>query len=84
MRTLKDGQLISKDMKSLVNVKIRDLSDTGARIETAGHIQLPDDFILLIISQKAIYPCRARWRRGTLVGVEFTGPSRSAGLRKLR
>jgi len=81
-RVLKDGQLISDDMKSLVNVKIRDLSLSGARLESAGFIQLPDSFRLLVVSEKAIYPCLARWRKGTLIGVEFTGPPRPAGLRK--
>ena len=82
MRTLKDGQLISEGMKSLVDVKIRDLSESGARVETQGFIQLPDAFTLLILSQKALYPCRARWRRGTQIGIEFTGAPRALGLRK--
>ena len=82
MRTLKDGQLISEGMKSLVDVKIRDLSDSGARVETSGYIQLPEVFTLYIVSQKAIYPCRARWRRGMQIGIEFTGPPRPAALRK--
>ena len=82
MWTLKDGQLISEGMKSLVDVKIRDLSDSGARVETTGFIQLPEVFTLYIVSQKAIYPCRARWRRGMQIGIEFTGPPRPAALRK--
>ena len=82
MRTLKDGQLISAGMKSLVDVRIRDLSDSGARVETSGYIQLPEVFTLYIVSQKAIYPCRARWRRGMQIGIEFTGPPRPAALRK--
>ena len=82
LRTLKDGQLISEGLKSLVDVKIRDLSHSGARVETEGFIQLPDIFTLLIVSQKALYPCRARWRRGMQIGIEFTGPPRPAALRK--
>ena len=81
-RVLKDGQIISDDMQSLVNVKIRDLSESGARVETTGFIQLPEAFKLLIVSEKALYPCRARWRRGTQIGIEFTGPPRPSALRK--
>ena len=81
-RVLKDGQLISEGMTSLVNVKIRDLSESGARVETAGIIDLPENFKLLVVSEKAVYPCIARWRRGNLIGIEFTGPPRPAGLRK--
>ena len=82
-RVLKDGQLISDDMQSLVNVRIRDLSENGARAETTGYIQLPEVFKLLIVSEKAIYPCRARWRRGMQIGIEFTGPPAPLGLRKV-
>ena len=45
-RVLKDGQLISDDLKSLVNVRIRDLSESGARVETTGFIKLPEVFKL--------------------------------------
>jgi hypothetical protein len=82
MRTLKDGQLISEGMTSLVDVKIRDLSASGARVETTTVIKLPEAFTLFIPSQKMIYPCRARWRRGMQIGIEFTGPPRPASLRK--
>jgi hypothetical protein len=82
MRVLKDGQLITDDMNSLVDVKIRDLNETGARVETAGAIDVPDVFKLLVVSAKMLYPCRARWRRGTQIGVEFTGPPKPSGLRK--
>lgn len=82
MRTLKDGQLISEGLDSLVDVKIRDLSYSGARVETKGFIKLPEIFTLLVVSQKVLYPCRARWRRGMQIGIEFTGPPRPAALRK--
>ena len=81
-RVLKEGQLISDDMQSLVNVKIRDLSESGARVETTGIIELPEVFKLFVVSEKAVYPCRARWRRGTQIGIEFTGPPRPSALRK--
>ena len=76
MRTLKDGQLISEYMTSLVDVKIRDLSANGARVETNSVIKLPATFTLFILSQNVLYPCRARWRRGMQIGIEFTGPPR--------
>jgi hypothetical protein len=82
MRTLKDGQLISEGMTSLVDVKIRDLSASGARVETKSVIKLPAAFTLFILSQNMLYPCRASWRRGMQIGIEFTGPPRPAALRK--
>ena len=48
MRTLKDGQLISEGLKmiseglkSLVDVVIRDLGYSGARVETKGSLNYP-------------------------------------------
>lgn len=58
------------------------MSESGARVETGGIVKLSDEFKLLIVSEKIIYPCVARWRRGNLLGIEFTGPPRTSGLRK--
>ena len=80
-KVLKDGKLISKDMATMVDVKIRDMSEKGARVESSAPIHLPDRFGLLVVSNKMIYPAVARWQRGNLIGIEFIGQRRPAGLR---
>lgn len=80
-KVLKDGKLISNDMATMVDVKIRDMSERGARVESPSLIQLPDRFGLLVVSNKMIYPAVARWQKGNLIGIEFTGKRRPAGLR---
>ena len=72
-KVLKEGKLISDDMSTMVDVKIRDLSAEGARVETAGSVILPEEFSLLIVSEKMIYPATTRWRKGNLIGIEFKG-----------
>ncbi len=80
-RVLKDGKLISSDMATMVDVKIRDMSEKGARVESSTPIHLPDRFGLLVVSNKMIYPAVARWQKGNLIGIEFIGKGRPAGLR---
>jgi PilZ domain len=79
-RALKDGKLVSADMATMVDVKIRDLSASGARVETAGPVKLPDGFSLLIVSESMIYPAITRWRKGNLIGLEFGGKPRPVGV----
>lgn len=80
-RVLKDGKLISNNMATVVDVKIRDMSEKGARVESSSPIHLPDRFGLLVVSNKMIYPAVARWQKGNLIGIEFIGERRPAGLR---
>ena len=76
-KALKDGKLISADMATMIDVKIRDLSAAGARVETSGPIKLPENLSLLIVSEKLIYGVLIRWRKGNLIGLEFKGKPRT-------
>lgn len=80
-RVLKDGKLISKYMATMADVKIRDMSEKGARLESPSPITLPDRFGLLVVSSQMIFPSTARWQKGNLIGIEFTVKRRRAGLR---
>ena len=80
-KVLKDGKLISNDMATMADVKIRDMSERGARVEALSSIPLPDRFGLLVVSSQMIFPSVARWQKGNLIGIEFTGKRRPAGLR---
>lgn len=70
-KVLKEGKIISSNMSSVVDVKIRDLSTGGARIEMPPAINLPEEFGLLIMSQELLYPAVVKWRRGGLMGLAF-------------
>ena len=75
-KVLKDGKIISSDMASVIDVKIRDVSDGGARVQLPAAIDLPAEFGLLIISQEMLYPAVVKWRTGQLTGIEFIGEPR--------
>jgi hypothetical protein len=78
---LKQGKVVLSNT-SLLDCVIRDLSDTGARLEFAGPTELPKEFRLLIVSTNMFIPAELAWQRGLLAGIRFTGPGREAPPRK--
>jgi hypothetical protein len=81
-RVLKDGKIVSPTLHGAIDVRIRDLSQSGALIEVPMATIVPDAYGLLVVSQSRVYPAATRWRKGDRLGVEFTGPPKLASLRK--
>ena len=63
-------------MNRVIDVKIRDMSASGARVQISANIVLPDNFNLLSVSERLLYPAVVRWRRGEAMGIEFVGEPR--------
>ena len=72
---------MSSDMNRLIDVKIRDMSSSGALVNMPANVVLPDDFNLLIVSERLLYPAVVRWRKGEAMGLEFSGEPRPSALR---
>jgi hypothetical protein len=81
-RVLKEGKIVSPTLHGAIDVRIRDLSQSGALIDLPIGTKIPDSFGFLVVSESKVYPAIARWRRGERAGIEFTGPPKSASLRK--
>jgi hypothetical protein len=81
-RTLKEGRVILTD-STVIDCRIRDLSESGARLEFGGLTNLPREFRLLIVSTNSIVPVAVAWQRGQLVGVYFTGAGQPAAARRI-
>lgn len=81
-RVLKDGKIVSPSLHGAIDVRIRDLSQSGALIDLPIGTKIPDSFGFLVVSESKIYPAIARWHRGERAGIEFTGPPKLASLRK--
>ena len=81
-RVLKDGKIVSHHLHGAIDVRIRDLSESGARLDVPLATHLPPEFGLLVVSESKVYPAVTRWRKGDRMGVEFTGPPKTATLRK--
>jgi hypothetical protein len=81
-RVLKDGKIVSPTLHGAIDVRIRDLSNSGALVEIGVGTLIPPTYGLLVVSEEKVYPAVTRWRRGEKLGMEFTGPPKSASLRK--
>ena len=80
-RVLKGGRIIVSE-KSTLDVAIRDLSATGAKLMCASAHLVPDEFRLVIPGDGTIRPAKVVWRKEGSLGVTFTGDARPSVLRK--
>lgn len=62
---------------------VRDISDTGARLEVSGDVVLPERFELFIEKRHETRRAHLKWRHGREIGVAFddagAAKERSAG-----
>ena len=69
-RTLKAGH-IAFNRASAIDCQVRNLSPTGACLEVASQIGIPDQFMLVIDTDHLQQPCHVIWRTATRMGVAF-------------
>ena len=69
---LKHGRIMFNRGRSTVECVVRNLSKSGARLEVATVVGLPDAFYL-VMPDSGTLPCRVKWRRLKEVGVAFEG-----------
>ena len=69
-RVLKSAKLILK-RSAIIDCLVRNLTNTGARIQIANTVDLPKDFEMTFDGGYSIRPCRLGWRTVTETGVEF-------------
>ncbi len=70
--TLKAGH-IAFNRASTIDCRVRDLSPAGACLEVASQSGIPDDFTLVVDSERLKQPSHAIWRTATRMGVSFQG-----------
>ena len=58
--------------RNSADCRVRNLSPTGARLEVASQIGIPDNFVLWIEFDELEQPCQVTWRTATRLGVKFT------------
>jgi hypothetical protein len=73
MEASKAATIAFDDNASVIECAIRNLSLTGACLEVADPVGLPERFNLVLDTNR--HPCRVVWREADRVGVEFEGPS---------
>lgn len=68
LRTPWSGRLVSDEGAHVC--WIRNISETGAKIEMAEDVEVPETFELMV-REGLVVPCIRRWTRQRVVGVEF-------------
>jgi hypothetical protein len=71
VRTFLKAKLVFNDGNSSFDAVIRDLSDTGARLQIGNSVALPDRFDLYIAKKDETRRARIRWRTDEEMGVAF-------------
>ena len=69
-RTLKAGA-ICFNRAAGIDCRVRNLSPAGACLEVASQLGIPEDFVLVVESDRFKQPCHVIWRTATRLGVEF-------------
>ena len=82
-RVLKGAKLVNMNNWSLVDCIIRDMSETGARIICGDQFAVANEFRFLVPTENTICNARVVWRRGEMLGIEFTSEKTRAPARKL-
>lgn len=72
-RTLKQGRVVLTD-STVMDCKLRDMSEDGAHLVFGGAVSLPEEFRLYNVSDGTMAPAALKWQRGLEAGVAFTGP----------
>ena len=70
-RVLKQGKVITAGNKSIIDCRIRDISDHGARLSFNEYYAPPAQFTLLIVGNGEKRDVKVRWRIGSELGVQF-------------
>ena len=65
-RILLEGKIVSLGGTTVIDVKIRDMSASGAILRMPLNVNLPEKF----------YPAEKRWRKGERLVIQFSGEPR--------
>jgi hypothetical protein len=81
-RVLLEGRIVSHDGTTVIDVKIREISATGAILRIPPNVNFPENFYLQVVADGKRYPAEKRWRKGERLVVKFVGEPRSTAPRK--
>lgn len=71
MRRLKEGRIFFLDGKTVITCKVRDVSQTGARLKVGEAFLVPYSFMVTIPGEMDQRPAERVWVRGDEVGIKF-------------
>jgi hypothetical protein len=69
-KTLKSAKIIFNKKQSVIDCFVRDLSDTGAKLQVGDVVAIPRNFTL-ILNDGSRHECERVRAQGTEIGVRF-------------
>jgi hypothetical protein len=69
-RVLKGAKIVV-GKSSVIDCAVRNVTNSGARVQIANTVDLPDDLGLTFDGGRSFRPCRVVWRSVTETGLEF-------------
>lgn len=69
-RRLKSAKLVFNNASSVIDCVLRDISDTGAKLETENAAHLPRS-VILKVGEDQSFDCEVMWRSERQLGVRF-------------
>ena len=70
-RTFKAAEITFAGHGATIDCVVRNISATGAGLEVASPIGIPDDFDLVLTADHATHHCHVVWRKAKRLGVRF-------------
>jgi hypothetical protein len=77
-KVLKTAKIVSFDRKTVLTCTIRDLSETGAKLNVEVSSAIPNEFQFFLLSDNSLRDATVVWRRSGQIGVNFTSPAKPA------
>ncbi len=71
-RMLKGGNIVFNNRSSTIGCVVRNMTDSGARLEVPSTLGVPDGFSLESEDGTFSHNCVVKWRKDNVLGVEFT------------
>ena len=68
-RVLKSGSI--EFHGGVIDCLVRNISETGAALEVASPLGIPETFNLVISGDHSSRPCQVAWRKDKRIGVAF-------------
>jgi len=68
---LKGGTIPFRQLGTSTDCRVRNVSETGACLMIASPVGIPNEFDLLLDTDKTPRRCRVEWRSANQIGVSF-------------
>jgi hypothetical protein len=76
-RSLKAGRIVFGNLSISYDVIIRNMSDTGARLQVDANANVPGDFYFIITADHLVARAHVVWRTPREIGIHYLEPLRS-------